>query len=1234
MFAGRKRRKPAHKGAKPVPAEGAKSNPSKRHRDRLNSELERLAGLLPFPRDVVASLDKLSILRLSVSYLRTKSFFSVTLKNQLSDGTSESTDPGGDRGNSAGSVESPVPEGELLLQALNGFVLVVTAEGIIFFCSHTIQDYLGFHQTDVMHQSVFELVHTEDQQEFRRNLHWALSPPSDLGPPADPPADGESVALSSCLVTYNPDQLPPENSSFLDRSFVCRFRCLLDNSSGFLALNIQGRLKFLHGQIGQRRDNGGGAPPQPALFAIATPLQPPAILEIRSRNMIFRTKHKLDFTPMACDAKGKIVLGYTEAELRVRGSGYQFIHAADMLYCAENHVRMIKTGESGLTVFRLLTKENRWKWVQANARLVYKNGRPDYIIATQRPLLEEEGGEYLRKRSMHLPFTFATGEALLYQTSYPLHGFPDAFKGKAKRSKSKKGKADKSRSEDPDPKSLLGALMSQDSSVYVSQPDPEPVVSYHSGVFSQQKSDIDGFGGDGWRVVPNREAGRCSSRLSSYDPLLATLDSLSLDGDETCSNSELFSALENLGLNAEDLELLLLDKRMMQVELDPSHIPTLSDLLTNNEILTYIHSSLESGTEGPGQGDQGGFGPSVHLPNSDPAQSVSQQAALTPAAPPAPPIIQLSQQMQQHISAGKLRHTLSVSQPGPVDNNILPGIPDSPWTVETKNHHPANSSHSHHHPHAVLKASQWNGQQKHFHSLLESSPQWQQDQNSVHVQSRQKFGSQDGLLPGFKDDFGMMTQESAFGPNVDIGPAEYRISSTHAGAGHYQSVMTPSLSYQLQGDQQRYGPVLPACVPTQSSVLDSEQLLGLSQPQQDYGMFRTSMEETAHSKLENVLGPAHAAYIQSCLMPRGSGVAAGSCGAMKEFLFLLLLVTDAASRSHSSWCDTGCECRADLKYTICSRAGFTQLPTRVSPTTELLDLSDNGISAIPERAFSKNRKLQVLLLQNNNISVVEDGGFSQLEFLKRLDLSWNRISTLTEGFSVGLAFLQELQLAHNRLTSLDSRSFLHMDGLLKLNLTSNTIHTIQVRSFSSMSSLRQLHLEDNRLTSLRNGMFSMLRSLEVLNLAGNRIGETEVGIFKPLTSMTLLSLANNQLSTIYFKTFLSIHTYSTHVLLKGNPWNCDCDLQRVFRKLRSIQRLFLDDYYNLTCKAPPVLQNYRLMEVDTELCIAETVTVLIITATVVITVVAAMLMGERMRRKEQKGKHWTQQAELSDESDY
>ncbi|KAK6325174.1 hypothetical protein J4Q44_G00045160 [Coregonus suidteri] len=339
-----------------------------------------------------------------------------------------------------------------------------------------------------------------------------------------------------------------------------------------------------------------------------------------------------------------------------------------------------------------------------------------------------------------------------------------------------------------------------------------------------------------------------------------------------------------------------------------------------------------------------------------------------------------------------------------------------------------------------------------------------------------------------------------------------------------------------------------------------------------------------------------------------------------QYLFHLLLLMEIYSKSHSTPCEKGCDCREELKLATCTNALLTQLPNHIPPYTEHLDLSMNLLTFIPESSFQMERKLRVLLINDNNISAVADGAFTQLE-----------ISSLSESFSLGLNALRELQLSHNHLHTLDSRSFMHLDGLQRLNLTGNAIHNIQVRSFGSMSTLRQLHLEANHLISLNNGMFSMLKSLEVLNLQGNQINKTQEGVFTPMTSLALLNLAHNQMSTIYFKTFLSIHTYSTHILLEGNPWSCNCDLQRVFHKLRSVQRLFLDDYYNLSCNAPTELANYRLMDVDTELCIAEMVIVLIITITVVITVLVAIVMAERKRKKKKKrGKHWTEQGNLSD----
>lgn len=89
----------------------------------------------------------------------------------------------------------------------------------------------------------------------------------------------------------------------------------------------------------------------------------------------------------------------------------------------------------------------------------------------------------------------------------------------------------------------------------------------------------------------------------------------------------------------------------------------------------------------------------------------------------------------------------------------------------------------------------------------------------------------------------------------------------------------------------------------------------------------------------------------------------------------------------------------------------------------------------------------------------------------------------------------------------------------------------------------------------------------------------------------------------------------------GNPWSCDCELHHVFSKILFVRHLHIDDYSNVTCRYPPQLAGALLTWVDSQLCIAETATVLVITVTVLVTVVAAVVMAER-NRKRNRGKKW------------
>ncbi|XP_029954648.1 insulin-like growth factor-binding protein complex acid labile subunit [Salarias fasciatus] len=310
-------------------------------------------------------------------------------------------------------------------------------------------------------------------------------------------------------------------------------------------------------------------------------------------------------------------------------------------------------------------------------------------------------------------------------------------------------------------------------------------------------------------------------------------------------------------------------------------------------------------------------------------------------------------------------------------------------------------------------------------------------------------------------------------------------------------------------------------------------------------------------------------------------------------------------------CPHACLCYESSDLVDCKSRGLVRLPPGVPHSTWLLDLSGNRLTEVRAKSFVGLWSLKILLVSNNSIHALHPQALASLQFLERLSLSFNRLRWLPVDFSRGLSLLQDLRLDHNLLQHIDSSSLADADGLRKLDLSHNRIRALDPAAFSGLSRLSVLNLEGNRLNALKEGLLSRQQGLEVLLLGHNNISLLEPEALAPLRSLTLLGLRGNQLVHIRFKTFLKLHTTSTQLQMSSNPWTCDCELQRVFAKIQRVRHLHVEDYGDIVCRAPAQQAGNSLASLDSQLCIAETASVLVITITVLLAVIGTLVKAKR-----------------------
>ncbi|VDO44985.1 unnamed protein product, partial [Onchocerca flexuosa] len=208
----------------------------------------------------------------------------------------------------------------MALKALGGFILILNETGDIYYVSKNIETYLGFHQSDILHQSLFEMIHSEDREDLRLQLAWNYNVPLHV----------------SCLQ----DILTPGGMPYLERNVNARFRCLLDNTCGFLRIDVRGKLISLHGlphsYVLNRIENHSSGNIVLGLVAICSPFVPPNVADQQQLDdPILKTKHSFDFTLVSTDNRMKALLELDDKNLP--HSFYSLVHVDDATSIAEAH---------------------------------------------------------------------------------------------------------------------------------------------------------------------------------------------------------------------------------------------------------------------------------------------------------------------------------------------------------------------------------------------------------------------------------------------------------------------------------------------------------------------------------------------------------------------------------------------------------------------------------------------------------------------------------------------------------------------------------------------------------------------------------------------------------------------------------------------------------------------------------------------------------------------------------
>ncbi|XP_050498519.1 chaoptin isoform X1 [Diabrotica virgifera virgifera] len=285
--------------------------------------------------------------------------------------------------------------------------------------------------------------------------------------------------------------------------------------------------------------------------------------------------------------------------------------------------------------------------------------------------------------------------------------------------------------------------------------------------------------------------------------------------------------------------------------------------------------------------------------------------------------------------------------------------------------------------------------------------------------------------------------------------------------------------------------------------------------------------------------------------------------------------------------------QAKIKELYLRSCGLTQINPAafegLEKYLEILDLSGNNISLLPEAVFHPFQLLRSLSLRDNilqKLNPIEDfNGFQftlynldlsgneklslSLQDLRRLrslrSLSMSKLTQPTLSADNFLEFgidLEELKINFANLQTIKNNAFQHVHGLKSIDLSENAIGTIENNAFTDIDhSLTHLKISHGLSSSLANipaDAIKVLTNLKELDLSNNKLKMMPDTSFHSLRQLQKLELQDNTIDVIHKGTFQGdIHEELEEIYLSFNSLKTIS--QHTFVHLPKLEQLLLDD---------------------------------------------------------------------------